>query len=67
MTSSSPINSKSTYFVVSPDGRQIAIPSELFGLLWDFLEGNKQTGSIIVQFRNGGVAGLESFVKKTYK
>jgi hypothetical protein len=53
--------------VVAPDGNQIEIPKELFGLLWDFSEGNKQTGSVIMQFRNGGVAGLEAVIKKTYK
>jgi len=55
------------YLVVAPDGNQIEIPKELFGLLWDFSEGNKQTGSVIMQFRNGGVAGLEAVIKKTYK
>jgi hypothetical protein len=55
------------YLVVGPDGNQIEIPKELFGLLWDFSEGNKQTGSVIIQFRNGGVAGLEAVIKKTYK
>jgi hypothetical protein len=55
------------YLVVSPDGSQIEIPKELFVLLWDFSEGTKQTGSVIMQFRNGGVAGLEAVIKKTYK
>jgi len=55
------------YLVVSPDGNKIEIPKELFVLLWDFSEGNKQTGSAIMQFRNGGVAGLEAVIKKTYK
>jgi hypothetical protein len=53
--------------VVAPDGNQIEIPKELFGLLWDFLHGDKASGSVIIQFRNGGVAGLESLVKRTYK
>lgn len=55
------------YLVVSPDGNKIEIPKELFVLLWDFSEGNKPTGSVIMQFRNGGVAGLEAVIKKTYK
>ena len=55
------------YLVVSPDGNKIEIPKELFVLLWDFSEGNKQTGSVIMQFRNGGVAGLEAVIKRTYK
>jgi hypothetical protein len=44
------------YLVVAPDGNQIEIPKELFGLLWDFSAGNKPTGS-----------GLEAVIKKTYK
>jgi hypothetical protein len=55
------------YLVISPDGSQVEIPKELFVLLWDFSEGTKQTGSVIMQFRNGGVAGLEAVIKKTYK
>jgi hypothetical protein len=58
---------RSQYFVVAPDGNQVEIPKELFGLLWDFLHGDKASGSVIIQFRNGGVAGLESLVKRTYK
>lgn len=53
--------------VVGPDGVQVEIPKELFGLLWDFLHGSKPSGSVIIQFRNGGIAGLESIIKKTYK
>jgi hypothetical protein len=55
------------YLVVAPDGNQIEIPKELFGVLWDFSAGNKPTGSVVIQFRNGGVAGLEAVIKKTYK
>ncbi|MGZ4853719.1 MAG: hypothetical protein ACXVKH_00750 [Candidatus Angelobacter sp.] len=55
------------YLVVAPDGNQIEIPKELFGLLWDFIQGSKPTGSVIMQFRNGGIAGLEAVTKKTYK
>jgi len=53
--------------VVSPDGSRIEIPQELFGALWDFTKGNKPSGTVTIQFRNGGVAGLEAFVKRTYK
>lgn len=55
------------YLVVAPDGDRIEIPKELFGLLWDFLQGSKQTGSVIMQFRNGGIAGLEAVTRKIYK
>jgi hypothetical protein len=55
------------YLVIAPDGSQIEISRELFGALWDFLEGNKPTGSIVIHFRNGGIAGLEAVIKKIYK
>jgi len=56
------------YVVISPEGNQIEIPKELFGALSDFLIGNpKPTGSVTIQFRNGGVAGLEAMIKKVYK
>jgi hypothetical protein len=58
---------RSQYLVIAPDGNQVEIPKELFGVLWDFLQGAKSSGSVIIQFRNGGVAGLESLVKRTYK
>jgi hypothetical protein len=60
-------HSSQQYLVVSPDGSRIEIPKELFGLLLDFLQGSKQTGSVVIQFRNGGIAGLEAVIKKTYK
>jgi hypothetical protein len=57
----------SQYRITSPEGTQVKIPKELFGALWDFLHGDKASGTVIIQFRNGGVAGLESLVKRTYK
>ena len=58
---------KHQYLVVAPDGNQVEIHKELFGVLWDFLEGDKHSGSVMIQFRNGGIAGLEALVKRTYK
>ena len=55
------------YLVVAPDGNRIEISKELFGALWDFLEGTKPTGSVVIHFRNGGIAGLEAIIKKIYK
>ena len=60
-------HSPQQYLVVALDGNQIEIPKELFGLLWDFTAGNKPTGSVVIQFRNGGIAGLEAVIKKTYR
>jgi len=55
------------YQVVAPDGNHVEIPKELFGILWDFSAGTKPNGSVVIQFRNGGIAGLEAIFKKTYK
>jgi hypothetical protein len=55
------------YLVVAPEGDQIEIPKELFNALWDFSQGSKGTGSVVIHFRNGGVAGLEAVIKRTYK
>ena len=55
------------FLVLAPDGNQIEISSELFNALWEFLEGDKQTGSVVIHFRNGGIAGLEAIIKKIYK
>jgi hypothetical protein len=55
------------YLVIAPDGNQIQISRELFSALWEFLQGDKPTGSIVIHFRNGGIAGLEAIVKKVYK
>jgi hypothetical protein len=60
-------HSPQQYLVIAPDGNQIEIPKEMFGLLWDFKAGNKPTGSVVIQFRNGGIAGLETVIKKTYR
>lgn len=59
--------SRQQYLVVAPDGHEVEIPKELFGLLWDFLHGSKSAGSVVIQFRNGGIAGLEAITKKTYR
>jgi len=52
---------------MSPDGTEIEVPPELFRAFNDFMVGRKDAGSMIVHFRNGGVAGLETVVKKKYK
>jgi len=52
---------------ISPDGRQIEIPTELFLALRDFLEGGKAAGSITLQFRDGTLACLEAVAKKNFR
>lgn len=60
-------NVRGSYVVASPEGLKVEIPKELFLVLCDFLEVRKDAGSMTVHFRNGGVAGLETLVKKKYK
>jgi hypothetical protein len=73
MASPVPINGSasnirgSSYMAVSPEGTKIEIPKELFTVLCDFLQIRKDAGSMVVHFRNGGVAGLEALIKKRYK
>ena len=55
------------YRITSPEGSEIKIPKELFALLWDFLRVHRSSGTVIIQFRNGGVAGLESLLKRRHK
>ena len=55
------------YRITSPEGTEVKIPKELFALLWDFLRVHRGSGTIIIQFRNGGVAGLESVLKRRHK
>jgi hypothetical protein len=46
---------------------QIEIPKELYDALREFVHETKAMGSVVIQFRNGGIAGLEALVRKTYK
>jgi hypothetical protein len=55
------------YIILSPDGLEIEVPRELYFVLNDFLVTRKEAGSMVVHFRNGGVAGLETLIKKKYK
>jgi hypothetical protein len=58
---------RGTYMAVSPEGAKVEIPKELFTVLCDFLQLRKDAGSMVVHFRNGGVAGLEALIKQRYK
>lgn len=50
------VTSNGIYIVLSPDGTAIQIPRELFFCADDFLVTRKDAGSMVVHFRNGGVA-----------
>lgn len=64
---SSPTQIRGSYMAISPEGLRVEIPKELFLVLCDFLQIRKDAGSMVVHFRNGGVAGLEALIKKRYK
>lgn len=42
----------------STDGRKLELPQEAFEALWDFIHGHRRSGSVTMQFKNGGVAGV---------
>ena len=67
MTSRMPLHEKNAYLATAPDGQQIEIPREFFVVLNDFLLERKHAGSMVVHFRNGGIAGLEAVIKKKFK
>jgi len=48
------------YHVASPDNKEVfAIPKEMYDAIADVLR-KGQSGSVEIQFRNGGIAGVES-------
>lgn len=67
MSMKSSDRSDQSYMVLSPLGDRIEIPEELFLALSDFVQGRQSNGSVVIHFRNGGVAGLEALVIKKYK
>lgn len=67
ISGSSSTQARGSYMAVSPEGLRVEIPKELFSVLCDFLQVRKDAGSMVVHFRNGGVAGLEALIKKRYK
>jgi len=61
------IANRHSCMAISPDGRQIQIPEELFLALRDFLEGRKVAGSITLHFRDGALSCLEAVAKKSFR
>ena len=58
---------RDSYLAISPDGRQLQVPEELFFALREFLEGRKAAGSITLQFRDGTLSCLEAVAKKSFR
>jgi len=54
------------YVALSPDGRKIVIPKELFLVLSDFLKTRKCPGSVTVAFRCDEIVGIEALTKKRF-
>jgi hypothetical protein len=54
------------YRLVSPEGRQIALTKEIFDSIEE-MQRRRCTGSVIIDFKGGGIAGVESQTKKVYK
>jgi hypothetical protein len=61
------IDSKSGYFVASPNGTQVPIPKELYVAFSDFIKTRKCPGSIAIQFRSGEITCVEALARKTYR
>jgi len=51
---------------VSPDGRRITIPQELFAALSDFIKIKKCPGSITIDFRCNEIISMETMTKKRF-
>lgn len=54
------------YVALSPDGRKIVIPKELFVVLSDFLKTRRCPGSVTVDFRCDEIVGIEALTKKRF-
>lgn len=54
------------YRIVGPDGLSIAFTKEAFDAIHHMVR-TKLAGSVILDFSNGGIAGVEQTTKKVYK
>lgn len=55
-----------TVAIINRDGEMVPVPIEVARALKLFLE-NKQSGSVVVQFKSGGVAGVETNTRQVLK
>lgn len=58
--------SAGSHLALSPDGRTITIPKELFVALSDFLKTRKCPGSVTIEFRCDEIVGVETFTKRRF-
>ena len=54
------------YCVVGPDGTAIPVTKESFEALQDMWQ-RRYSGSVLISFNSGRIAGVEMAVKKVYK
>lgn len=54
------------WVVMNPDGKFIRVTKEFYESLQDFME-LKRSGSVVISFRNGGIAGIRGEFEKVYK
>lgn len=56
---------KQDYVMLSPDGFVLVVPKQIFDALAMFMGTNRkhEAGLVEMQFRNGGVAGVEAKVR----
>lgn len=54
------------YRAIGPDGAALPLTKEIFEALQD-ISRRKGTGSVIIDFKSGGIAGVEMTVRKVYK
>lgn len=50
------------FAAVSSAGEHVKIPSELFKLLKEWAQ-EKRAGSVVLNFNNGGIAGIEANIR----
>lgn len=55
-----------TVAIINRDGEMLPIPVEISRALRFFME-NNQSGSVVVQFKSGGVAGVETNTRQVLK
>lgn len=54
------------YQIIGADGSTIAFTKEAFEAI-QYMMRSKLSGSVILDFKNGGIAGVEMSIKKVYK
>jgi hypothetical protein len=59
-------NLERLYAIISPNGESVVVTRELFVAMKDFRD-RKEFGSITIEYRSGGIAGIKSLTERKYK